>query len=74
MAYTTGSNNSVKRISTSGNSNDSSSCNCKNDCDCHENKRYFSMKKVLLFIFLLLVLGSLAYYLGKNSKQDNNII
>ena len=70
MAYTTGKGQSVKKVTIEGYRNNSSSCNCDRNCKCHERYRNFSMRNVLLFIFLLLALGGLVYYLYKNSKEN----
>jgi putative bacteriocin precursor len=67
MAYITGPKKSVKRLNSI---ETFSSCNCKSDCNCHERgyMRY-SIKKLLLFILLLLAFAALIYCLCKNSKQ-----
>jgi hypothetical protein len=62
MTYITGPDNSIKRITKEGYSNDSSSCKCKGDCNCHEKKNRFPMKYII-FLLLLAVLGSVFYYL-----------
>jgi hypothetical protein len=69
MAYITVKGHSVKKVTIGGDRNNSS-CNCKDNCNCHERYRNFSMRKTLLFIFVLLLLGGLVYFLCKNSKEN----
>lgn len=71
MAYLIGPKKSVKKVTSSGNANDSSTCNCKAECTCHE-KRCFPTGKVIMFLFFLLLLGVLVYLYNLNSKSNLN--